>query len=57
MNVPCDLVLIKGSALLNESCLTGESIPVMKSAFKIERDKEFSQGAKKYQILSGTSVI
>lgn len=28
--LPCDLVLISGGAIVNESILTGESIPVMK---------------------------
>ena len=27
---PCDLILLKGSAIVNESILTGESIPVIK---------------------------
>ena len=30
--MPCDLVLMEGSCVVNESMLTGESIPVIKSA-------------------------
>ena len=30
--LPCDMVQINGSSIINESILTGESIPVMKSS-------------------------
>jgi len=30
--MPCDLILLNGTAIMNESMLTGESIPVIKSA-------------------------
>lgn len=31
-NMPCDLILLNGSAVMNESMLTGESIPVLKNS-------------------------
>ena len=31
MILPCDLILLTGSAIVNESMMTGESTPVMKT--------------------------
>jgi len=36
--VPCDMVLLSGSAVVNESSLTGESVPQMKDALKVLYD-------------------
>lgn len=30
LKLPCDCVLVDGEAILNEECLTGESIPITK---------------------------
>ncbi len=30
--MPCDCILVKGSAVMNESMLTGESIPAIKQS-------------------------
>jgi P-type E1-E2 ATPase len=36
--MPCDAVVISGSAIVNESQLTGESVPVIKNALPHNED-------------------
>ncbi len=33
LKMPCDCVLLQGVLLINESSLTGESVPVIKTAY------------------------
>jgi len=58
MNLPCDMVLLSGAAIVNEAMLTGESIPVMKSSLPFVSSEIYSEkGSEKHTLFGGTSVI
>lgn len=58
LNLPCDLVLLTGSAIVNEAMLTGESIPVMKSCLPVVSSLVYREkGTEKHTLFGGTSVI
>ena len=50
--LPCDMVLVHGSAVCDESGLTGESMPVGKSVL-LKNDKEYSPQHHKSSTLFG----
>jgi len=60
-NVPCDLLLLSGSAVVNEAILTGESQPLVKEsiALKDEVEDELNiKGLHRNHILnSGTEIL
>mmetsp|Transcript_15938 Transcript_15938/g.21614 ORF Transcript_15938/g.21614 Transcript_15938/m.21614 type:complete len:169 (+) Transcript_15938:698-1204(+) len=57
-SLPCDLVLLTGTAITNEAMLTGESIPVMKSSLPNVASEIYSEkGAEKHTLFGGTIVI
>jgi magnesium-transporting ATPase (P-type) len=55
--MPCDMVLLTGSCILNESMLTGESIPVIKNCLSPIKEAYDPQQSKKHTLYSGTKVI
>lgn len=56
--LPCDLVLLTGSAIVNESMLTGESVPVIKTSLPLTDQKIYStKSSAKHSLIGGTLVI
>jgi cation-transporting ATPase 13A3/4/5 len=55
--MPCDLILMTGTCIVNESMLTGESIPVIKNALPFTNDLYNPETDSKYTLYSGTKVI
>ena len=52
---PCDLILLKGFCLVNETMLTGESQPVMKEA--LPEINDIYNRDKLYTLSAGTKVV
>ena len=63
--VPCDCLVLRGSAVVNESSLTGESVPQMKDAVQpdskdsdaAERNLEFEGRDRLHTLFSGTQIV
>eukprot|EP00053_Salpingoeca_punica_P019510 m.197814 g.197814 ORF g.197814 m.197814 type:complete len:1363 (+) comp17670_c0_seq2:1993-6081(+) len=60
--IPCDCLLIRGNAVVNEATLTGESVPQMKEGIPLDEATRLHpldmQGAHKVNILyGGTSML
>ena len=56
-NMPCDLVLLTGTCIVNESMLTGESIPVIKNSLPYSSDVYDPDLDQKCTLYGGTKVI
>ncbi|POM74831.1 Cation-transporting ATPase, partial [Phytophthora palmivora] len=57
--VPCDMAIVKGTTVCDESMLTGESMPVQKFPIP-ERSAEVydpEKGSKKHTLFAGTRVL
>ena len=60
-NVPCDLLILSGSAVVNESILTGESQPLVKESIankdEIEQPLNMNGEHKVHILHSGTEIL
>eukprot|EP00392_Amoebophrya_sp_AT5.2_P002455 g2460.t1 len=57
--VPCDCLLVKGYALLDEADLTGEPLPIAKVAVEAREDLtlDFKKHGKRHILYGGTTVL
>lgn len=55
--MPCDVVLLNGTAVMNESMLTGESVPAIKNPIPHTHEIYNFEKDAKYTLYSGTKVI
>ena len=59
--MPCDAILVNGSVIINESMLTGESTPILKTHMQdiegIAFDTRDIQMVDKYLLFAGTKVV
>ena len=53
--IPCDLILLDGSAIVNEAMLSGESTPLLKESIKLRPSEDNLQldGVDKIAVLHG----
>ncbi|XP_072334440.1 polyamine-transporting ATPase 13A2 isoform X3 [Scyliorhinus torazame] len=57
MQVPCDAALLTGECMVNESMLTGESMPVMKTSIPDQDVNYSSEEHKRHTLFCGTEVL
>lgn len=56
--VPCDCILLNGSCIINESMLTGESIPIIKNAIQFTNEiYSPNEDSKAITLFSGTKCL
>ena len=56
--MPCDLILLNGSCIVNEAMLTGESIPVMKIGLPFNNNRyNANDDGRMSTIFAGTKCI
>ncbi|KAL6928066.1 putative cation-transporting ATPase 1 [Hanseniaspora valbyensis] len=57
--LPCDLILLEGSCIVNEAMLSGESTPLLKESIKLRPGHEFLEieGVDKNSVLHGGTKV
>ncbi|XP_067302302.1 cation-transporting ATPase 13A2 isoform X2 [Pseudorasbora parva] len=55
--LPCDAALLAGECMVNESMLTGESIPVMKTPLSISGATYSPESQRRHTLFCGTQLI
>lgn len=55
--MPCDAVLLTGQCIVNESVLTGESVPITKTALHSSTEMYSPESHKRQTLFAGTQVI
>ena len=60
ITLPCDSILVKGSVVINESMLTGESTPIIKTCLENSEEiynSKLIDNNSKYILYSGTKIL
>ncbi|XP_032377687.1 polyamine-transporting ATPase 13A2 [Etheostoma spectabile] len=55
--LPCDAALLAGECLVNESMLTGESVPVLKTPLLAGKGRYSSETERRHTLFCGTQLI
>ncbi|KAM4609747.1 polyamine-transporting ATPase 13A2 isoform 2-T2 [Polymixia lowei] len=55
--LPCDAVLLAGECMVNESMLTGESVPILKTPLPAGEGRYSSQAQRRHTLFCGTQLI
>ncbi|KAM7404348.1 hypothetical protein PAMP_011704 [Pampus punctatissimus] len=57
MLLPCDAAVLAGECLVNESMLTGESVPVLKTPLPASDGRYSSESERRHTLFCGTQLI
>lgn len=56
--MPCDCILVEGSCIVNESMLTGEALPILKTGLPNTNSKYCpNEDSKQNTLFAGTKCI